>query len=1091
MITNRLKEQADQLFRPTRVMVLLMLVLGVSNANSQVTGVFYEVDTAFYAPLSGSDFDEDGDLAYHVTYSVYAQFTNPTDVLSNIFASTAAGLPTAPMFIDVPCGCYNHPEFGDLLGNVNPFVFNAVPEVQYDTYWTIGDVLTETGPNITALEGEAGVTYNEANLCSSQIADGIILLNPPFISCANLNGLCVAACGADADCLAECANDLLDCQDNLSSEPFAAGDDLTIKIAQVTSACGFSLHACLNVFVEGNQTDPQTWCMDGNGTGILNVSNACEDFLDADAEVSVVDPLDCFGETAGIDVSTAGGAGPFTYNLIDWATGDLLATEIENDLGDLATFVGLGEGEYIVEVVDGNTCRDSTQIFSFVEPTPVLAAWELTMDNECPGVINNAVAVEVSGGVGDYFHTALHTSNPGPGEFPQGDTLYVDIPCFGTDGAWEFTVQDGNGCDVDTIIALNCPGEFEFTNDASDITCYGYNDGLFSGSLTGGTGELILSLENIVTGETDSITFGGGDFEFSDLIPGEYQMFGTDVNGCQVSTQFAIIEPPIVSTDHVTTDVLCAGECTGTIDYVASGGVGGFTFQTTTMNGETADANALCAGTYMAFSTDANGCIFEDQYFITEPDSIIYDVLVSDVTCAGEANGSICIENAAGGTGVLTFEVDPPAGGYQLDPCFDVAVGTYTVNVQDENMCVVSVADLLLIEPEPVQILANVQHVTCTSFADGSVDVSATGGTGDIFLMAPATGELPYLVEGLDAGSLELVVEDANECETSLIVDILEPDSLVVEVLATSDPICGGDCNGVALLDVYGGTGGLTLTANGEEDADFNALCADVYALEVMDINGCSDTAQFVIIEPEPVGVLMNIADVTCTGMNDGAVSIVPVGGTGPVVWSIVEAGLDLANMYEGEYLVQVQDSIGCAADTSFVVGTEEETDMVLFMLSSPVTCWNERDGTATVSVTGGYQPLSFVWSDFDGQTTPTATGLQEDMYSVVVTDSLGCTLTSTVEVEPTIGCLFIAEAITPNADGYNDEWIVGGLEYFPNAVVTVFNRYGQEMFRSVGYRERWDGRFNNKDLPVADYYYVIDFVDGTDPITGTVTLKY
>jgi gliding motility-associated-like protein len=293
------------------------------------------------------------------------------------------------------------------------------------------------------------------------------------------------------------------------------------------------------------------------------------------------------------------------------------------------------------------------------------------------------------------------------------------------------------------------------------------------------------------------------------------------------------------------------------------------------------------------------------------------------------------------------------------------------------------------------------------------------------------------------------------------------------------------------VLDVYGGLGGLTLTANNQLDLNYNALCANDYSLEVVDANGCIDTASFVISEPDPVGVVLNIADVTCTGMNDGAVSIVPVGGTGPVVWSMVEQGLDFANMYEGEYHIDIQDSIGCSADTFFVVGAEEVTDMLLFMLSSPVTCWNEQDGTATVSVTGGYQPLSFVWSDASGQTTPTATGLPEDMYSVVVTDSLGCTLTETVEVEPTVGCLFIADAVTPNGDGYNDEWIVGGLEYFPNAVVTVFNRYGQEMFRSVGYRQRWDGRFNNNTLPVADYYYVIDFVDGTDPITGTVTLKY
>lgn len=1088
MVTKHLEKKTLGVLWARGVLVVLSAWVGMASSFGQITGIFYEVDTAFYAPVPGS-VDADGALENHVTYSVYAQFTNPTDVLGAIFSSNA-GTPTEPMYIDVPCGCYNTPVVGDLLGNVLPGILLAFPVAAYDSYWTLGDMIAGEEVTIGEIVDQPGATiYNDANLCDAQIADGLIY--QLFQSCSNQQAGCEAQCGGDAACLAACQDDFDLCQAELADQPYAAGDDLVIKIAQVTSACGFSLHACFQVYVEGQQSNLQNWCMEGDGEGVLLVENACQDFLDANADMSVVSPLDCFGETAVVDINTSGGVAPFVYNLIDATTGDVVEVDEVGNAMNPATFGNLGEGEYYVEVIDANTCRDSTDVFTFFEPSQVVATWELLNDNDCPGVIDNAVSVEVTGGVGGYFHSALHTSNQGLGESPQGDTLYVDVPCFGTDGEWEFSVQDANGCSVDSIIELNCPADFAFSSDTEDVTCFGYDDGIYAGSFTGGTGDLSLYISIQGSQDTISQTFGGGNFDFADLAPGNYAMLGEDENGCSVTETFSIAEPAPVATNHTTTDVLCAGECTGVISFEASGGVGGFTFQTTDMNGQTADANALCAGTYMAFATDANGCIFEDQYFINEPDSILYDVVVSDVTCAGSANGSICVENATGGTGALTFQVDPPAGGYQAEPCFDLAIGTYTINVQDENMCVVSTTDLSLIEPDAIQILPNITDISCTSFADGAVDVSATGGTGDIFLVEPESGELPYLIDGLDEGDLDILVEDANGCQTALTVNIFEPDSLVVQVLATSDPICGGDCDGAAVLDVYGGVGGLTLTANNQLDVDFDALCANDYSLEVVDANGCIDTASFVISEPEPVGVQINIADVTCTGMNDGAVSIVPVGGTGPVVWSLVEQGVDLANMYEGEYHVEIQDSIGCAADTFFVVGAEEVTDMLLFMLSSPVTCWNEQDGTATVSVTGGYQPLSFVWSDASGQTTPTATGLSEDMYSVVVTDSLGCTLTETVEVEPTVGCLFIADAVTPNGDGYNDEWIVGGLEYFPNAVVTVFNRYGQEMFRSVGYRQRWDGRFNNNALPVADYYYVIDFVDGTDPITGTVTLKY
>ena len=335
------------------------------------------------------------------------------------------------------------------------------------------------------------------------------------------------------------------------------------------------------------------------------------------------------------------------------------------------------------------------------------------------------------------------------------------------------------------------------------------------------------------------------------------------------------------------------------------------------------------------------------------------------------------------------------------------------------------------------------------------------------------------------------MVEDENGCSIVGNSEIIEPDSLMVEWLVLEEVVCGGDCDGSAVVDFSGGTGAVILTLNGTDDFDFNALCAGPYTANVIDGNLCEDSTQFEILEPDPIEVLIDVTNVTCTGMSDGAVNVFPIGGTGDITWEIAQEGIDLFNLYEGVYNITAIDSTGCVEDTAFVVAADEETDMILNMLSSPVTCWNEEDGTATASLVGGYQPVEFLWSDILAQTTATATGLFEDTYSVVVTDSLGCTLTDVVVVEPTIGCFFIAEAITPNGDGYNDEWIVGGLEFFPTAKVKVYNRWGQELFSSIGYDVRWDGRYNNAPLPMADYYYVIEFAEAQDAITGTVTLKY
>ena len=67
---------------------------------------------------------------------------------------------------------------------------------------------------------------------------------------------------------------------------------------------------------------------------------------------------------------------------------------------------------------------------------------------------------------------------------------------------------------------------------------------------------------------------------------------------------------------------------------------------------------------------------------------------------------------------------------------------------------------------------------------------------------------------------------------------------------------------------------------------------------------------------------------------------------------------------------------------------------------------------------------------------TSTAINLTEDTYSVTVTDTIGCNITVAEYVDNIEGCLFIADAVTPNGDGYNDEWIVGGLQDFPESNV-------------------------------------------------------
>jgi gliding motility-associated-like protein len=281
-----------------------------------------------------------------------------------------------------------------------------------------------------------------------------------------------------------------------------------------------------------------------------------------------------------------------------------------------------------------------------------------------------------------------------------------------------------------------------------------------------------------------------------------------------------------------------------------------------------------------------------------------------------------------------------------------------------------------------------------------------------------------------------------------------------------------------------------------------NGICAGEYELFLIDANGCLDSAEFTITEPDPLSIEVLLDAPTCTGMNDGSAEIIVGGGTGELTFYVdpdtyevepldsVTFGLSL--LAEDTLYLELADENGCRILDTLGIVPDIITDMILTMTSTPETCWNALDGTATVAVQNGNPPLSYEWDDNLLQTTATAMGLSPNAsYLVRVTDAIGCNLTSSVFVEANIGCFFIATAITPNGDGVNDTWVLGGFEYYSECKVNVVNRWGQVVFSSTGYNAQWDGRFNGQLLPVADYYFTIDYASDKEVIMGTVTIKY
>ena len=131
-------------------------------------------------------------------------------------------------------------------------------------------------------------------------------------------------------------------------------------------------------------------------------------------------------------------------------------------------------------------------------------------------------------------------------------------------------------------------------------------------------------------------------------------------------------------------------------------------------------------------------------------------------------------------------------------------------------------------------------------------------------------------------------------------------------------------------------------------------------------------------------------------------------------------------------------------------------------------------------------------WLDNFASDSPTS--YPEETVTYTATGFIdGCPVTDeiTIFVLPPINPY---SGITPNSDGYNDTWEIPGISRFEQADVSVFDRWGQMVYRSIGYSEPWDGTNNGKFLPTGTYYWVIT-LNSDDvaiaPITGFVTIVH
>ncbi len=154
---------------------------------------------------------------------------------------------------------------------------------------------------------------------------------------------------------------------------------------------------------------------------------------------------------------------------------------------------------------------------------------------------------------------------------------------------------------------------------------------------------------------------------------------------------------------------------------------------------------------------------------------------------------------------------------------------------------------------------------------------------------------------------------------------------------------------------------------------------------------------------------------------------------------------------------------------------------------------------TGESTTLNGTAPNGFEWTppnNLSSTTTldPVASPEETTTYYLSYTADNGCTYVDDVVVnvfEP----ISVPNTITPNEDGYNDRWVISRIENYPGAEVKVYDRWGQQVFHSIGYTnaKQWDGKKGGKRVPAGTYFYTIDLKNGgkKSVYVGTLTILW
>ncbi len=720
---------------------------------------------------------------------------------------------------------------------------------------------------------------------------------------------------------------------------------------------------------------------DGVGCRSRSFSQSVSDEGGPDINLNnITNPLCYNGSDGAVSVEITSGTLPVKYKI--YFEGIAKDSAIVDSLPFSKTYNDLKQGEYNVTAVDFNGCC-TDKSFTITSPTDLLVSTSKT-DVKCKGELSGSAEAIVTGGTAPYTIQWFDSSGSVVGVGSKLPNVKA--------GTYTVKVIDTNGCPsggkTSTVEILEPQVELMLSiASKADVKCFGQNNGYVTLSASGGWGNYLYS-SNDTAWQTSST--------FDQLVAGDLNVYVKDRNGCKLSSTITINQNPPVEIDVSTTDITCFNANNGKIDIAATGGNGSYLYSInngTTWNGSASFSN-LQAGAYPIAAKDGNGCTVSGNVNISEPDKL--ELQISGFTplkCFGDANAAVELQ-ATGG--VSNYQFSKNSESFVSESSFiGLSAGSYTFNVKDGNGCIATISKNIE-NPKKLSLsVSDYSDVSCYGGSNGSITLSATGGTPEYAFSINDSSAQPNATFGnLMAGDYHLKVVDANGCEASVPKAISQPASpLTLSVANYSDVSCYGKNDGKVVLLASGGTYPYSYSMGDGtfvSTSTFTALAASSgYSFTAKDSKGCTATVSKAISEPDELLIASaNVKDPTCFGYTDGKVDVTVSGGTKPYtyLWSNGSSLATTGLVKAGNYSLQVTDKNGCKYSQAFTLLNPEKISPTL--PEAAIICSNQ-----TLTLDAGYSGLSHKWTSDNGfaSSDQVVTLSKAGNYYLTVTDSKGC----------------------------------------------------------------------------------------------------